>query len=426
MKRFINILAFIALISVSFSCTPEEAKPIAEFKEKILNLHATQSVDVTVELDKAAVEPISIAVEYLCNSNAYNTTGKSFDFAVGESSSTLTVTDLNLPAGESITMKLTPSDGVEIGTNYICVITKDAAETLIYNFSESSTDLVSEGIAKVSLTLTGLYSGNKFRAAEDMTIPVVIEGAGKDYVRLEEGVTGFTVAKGTNTATLKLLTTGEFTEESSATLKIGAYEGATLSAGEVSSVTINLTSYLNPSALTGTWEFSHIYEVEELVMWFEEYGDDPELLPINNEGFTLTFSEGENGTTLTPGGEGDFGNFFRTTSITLTEPYNLVAYGEVSGDYTAKESNMFQATSLDSGDKMFNSTFFKLAQANRAFSPDTETLGEAAISLRLTEEGNLELTIRDYDCPPFGELWWTEGDFDPEMFGFCCVFTKAE
>ena len=62
MKRLINILAFIALISVSFSCTPEEAKPIAEFKEKILNLHATQSVDVTVELDKAAVEPISIAI----------------------------------------------------------------------------------------------------------------------------------------------------------------------------------------------------------------------------------------------------------------------------------------------------------------------------------------------------------------------------
>lgn len=428
MNKLFRLLAFAAIISLPFACTPEEEAPSAEFKDKILALHATQSVEVTVTLDKPAVEAVSIPVEFTCASNGFNTSAKNFDFATGESSKSMTVTDLNLPAGESITMKLLPVKGVTIGTNFTCVITKDAEETLIYTFSSAATELVSNGTSNVTLSLTGLYSGAKFMAAEDMIIPVVFEGEGKDLIGLEEGVTGFKVVKGGNTATLKLIGKSEIESKSTAVLKLGTFEGAPLSAGEISSVTVSL-SVFDINDLLGTWTFSEVYDVDELAFWFEDMEDDPTLLPLNNEGFTLNFSEDKDGNLiLTPGTTGDFANFFRTATVTFTSPWSLCASNEITGKYSAKELNMFHAESLGISEGV-NNTFFELSQANRAFSSETETLGKSVISLRITEDGDLELSLRDYDTPPFGEMWWDydeEAGFDPEMFGFLSVFTKAE
>ncbi len=423
MKRLLNILAFVAVLSASLSCEPENLNPTAEFKDKFLVIPSGQSVEVVVNLDKPAAAAVSVPVEVSSTSDAYQVSGQTFDFAEGESSATLIVTDAGLPESGSVTLKLLAAEGIQVGTNYTCVITKVPTEILVYNFARSNISLVSGGTANIKLTLEGQYSGKNFRAAEDIVIPVVISGEGQSNVQFEEGVVGFTVNQGSNTATLKLIG-GEFEAASSASLSLGNVEGVSLTAGETEVVNIELCTYLDPAELVGTWNFSHIYEVEELSMWFEEMEDDVTLLPLNNEGFTLTFAEGADGSiTLTPNNTGDFAKFFRTATITHTTPVNLVATCVATGAYTALESNQYR--DLEAGAQFFTNTFFKLSNANRAFDT-TESLGESVISLRLTENGDLELTIRDYDTPPFGEMWWDDENFDPEMFGFCSVFTKAE
>ncbi len=422
MKRLLNILAFVAVLSASFACEEVNVNPTAEFKDKILTLQAAQSVEVVVNLDQPAVAAVSIPVEITCESEAYQVSDQSFDFAEGGSSASITVTDAGLPAGESITLKLLSVEGIQIGTNFTCVITKAAPKTLVYNFGSASVDLVAGGTAKVTLSLT--ESGANFVAAVDMNIPVVLEGEGKDWIGFEEGVTGFTVKQGQNTAVLQLIAVADFTEEKTVTLTLGDYQNATLVAGETGSVSVKLCNALSAADLVGTWTYNQTYAVEEIMLWFEEGGDDTSLLPLNNEGFTLTFAEDENGNvTLTPGTTGDFAKFFRAASLTLTEPVNLTSYGENTGAYTALDLNMFLAEAV-SAEAPFNYTFFELSSANRAFSAETETLGAAVIALRLTEDGDLELSFKDYDQPPFGEIWWD--GFEPDMFGFCSVFTKAE
>lgn len=127
--------------------------------------------------------------------------------------------------------------------------------------------------------------------------------------------------------------------------------------------------------------------------------------------------------TLTTNGKGDFANYFREATITLTEPKNYSTEGVVLGKYTVEEINMFQAEVIDDDSVIF--TYYLLSNANRAFSADDEELGESVIAFRLTNDGKLEMQFRDYDMPPFGEMWWDD-DFDADMFAFCSVFTKEQ
>ncbi|MBQ5528355.1 MAG: hypothetical protein IIU05_04825, partial [Bacteroidales bacterium] len=174
--------------------------------------------------------------------------------------------------------------------------------------------------------------------------------------------------------------------------------------------------------LAGTWKFAEVFDLEEIELWFEEGEDDPSLLPVNNENFTLTFTEDvETGeVTLTPGGTGDFANYFREAKVTLTNPMNCSTKAVILGDYTTYECNMFEAEVLEGAPFVY--TYYALSNANRAFSAKTEALGTGVICVRLDEAGDLILQIRDYDTPPFGESWWD--GYDADMFSFCSRFTK--
>jgi len=77
-------------------------------------------------------------------------------------------------------------------------------------------------------------------------------------------------------------------------------------------------------------------------------------------------------------------------------------------------------TAMENG---ISSIFFKLSAANRAFSKEINNVGEAYISFRIVEGGKMELTIRDYDRPPFGTNSWNDSSFDVDKFGFTALFT---
>ena len=175
-----------------------------------------------------------------------------------------------------------------------------------------------------------------------------------------------------------------------------------------------------PEALLGTWTFDHVFDIEEVEEFFGDEGDDITLLPTHNEGFTLTFEKDDAGIiTVTPNDKGDFAKFFRTASVTPTEPINYSSEGIVTGMNTVSEINMFMA-SEDYG--VHTCSYYRLSEANRAFSSEVETLGEAVVIFTLVE-GGLQVEFRDYDTPPFGEMWW-DPDFDADMFGFASLFVK--
>ena len=412
MKRIYHIIAAV-LVTVLMSSCKEDLTPTANFTETLVNLHPSQSVDLSVKLDRPAETALSIPVEFACESNAYSVSDKAFKFAQGSNTASITLTDIDLPAGVTVSAKLVASAQAYVGVNYSCFVVKDESEAYSVQFSSSSVELNSCGKATLGITLTGAYSGTKFKAPEDIKIPFSISGEGADLVSVQDGLTEFTVPKGNNSASV-VLQCAETFEEGSAVFSLAGDAGK--------QVTLKIKSF-SPASLVGEWVFSRVYDEDEMVIWFEELEDDSSLLPLNNEGFTLTFTEGEDGkVTLTPG-EGDFANFFRVSEVSLTEPVNCSSEGKIVGPYQCSELNMFQAE--DPGlEEPVVYTYFKLSPANRAFSADTESAGDGVVAFRINDEGNLEMMFRDYDQPPFGENWWD--GFDQDMFGFCSLFTRVE
>ena len=299
-----------------------------------------------------------------------------------------------------------------------------SAEMVVYTFSQKKLELIESVTA--TITLSGQVSGKDFKAQEDISLPFTVEGDAAIAVKSE--ATAFVVKAGTNTASVTFTLDVEKAEElasENAIVKIERPEG--ILPGDIAQLRLKVHSGIQtPSALVGKWEFDHIYDLDELVYWFEEMGDDASLLPVSNGDYLLVFTEDEETgeVTLKPEGNADFGAFFREAIVTLTSPVGLGSDDEVLGKYTAKCNNMYMADEDDSNVNMIF-TFYKLSVANRAFDVESESLGEAVISIRFDEEGDLQLILRDYDTPPFGEMWWEDGKFDPEMFGFAALFTKV-
>lgn len=191
--------------------------------------------------------------------------------------------------------------------------------------------------------------------------------------------------------------------------------------GDNESAEYTLYSANIPEAILGTWSFSKVFAVDELIGWFELEEDNPSLLPLNNEGFTLTFTKDESGVvTVTPNDKGDFASFFREATMIPTKPIHYSSEGKPMGKNAVSECTMFMAYD---GYEVHTNAYYLLSAANRAFSKDNEAIGEAVVVFTIVD-GDLTVEFRDYDKPPFGIKWWKDEKFDPDMFGFASLFTK--
>lgn len=429
MKKILTLAA--ACLAVAMACNKQAVEvPKAEFATNLYTVPTLGSVELSVSLDKAAPSAISIPVTFggsAVKGTEYSVSAEKVNIAAGAKAGSITVTDLGLSADKTVTLSLGAGDGYTLGTKYLATVTPEPLEVLIYSFKAAQTELVES--ATITITLSGQQSGAGFKAPADLSIPVKVSGANADAVVLS--APAFTVLKGQNSASLTLTPDASKTADltSDARVKIDVDREAasrTLLPGDIGTVTVKLHSGIQvPARLVGTWAFDRVYDLEEIEMWFEEVEDDPDELPSHNEGFTLTFTEDEESgeVTLTPGAEGDFAQYFRTATVTMAAPKNLTAEGVVMGEYTASELNMFMAE--DPGyDAPVIWTFYKLSNVNRSFDNSSEDLGEAVISFRFTEDGDLEMALRDYDAPPFGFMWWDDTRFDADMFSFASLFVK--
>ena len=430
-----KILSFIAAgLVIAVACTKEEL-PKAEFETNLYKVLSQSPVDVVVKMDKAAPAALSIPLSFggsAVKGTDYTVSAESVSIEAGATSGFVTITDTGLTDDKTITLSIAGGQTYQVGTKYLTTVTLDSQESLIYSFKASKADLIESVI--VTISLTGEKSGAKFKASADLDIPIKLEGDGSAYV---VDPVKFTVPKGQNSASVTLTpdpakkeALAALTADPSLTLSVNRTAASrTFLPGDIESMKVRVHCGLQlPSRLVGTWTFQKIFAQDEVEFFFEEGGDDISLLPLNNQGFTLSFTENEETgvVTLTPGGTGDFLNFFRTATVSLATPINYTAEGVPQGNYTVSELNMFiGADETDGYDSPAVFTYYKLSQANRAFDKNKVNLGEAVIAFRLNDSGKLEMMLRDYNTPPFGEMWWDPGSFDPDLFGFASLFAIA-
>ena len=428
---FKRILTFVAAAAaaVTISSCQKDDKPTVEFEKSLYTAYAKRSVDVKVILSEPATENVSVMINS-SGANAgtdFELTGVPVTIKAGETSGTFSVKNLNLTQASPLNLGIECPSGYDLGTKFVTIVAPDPEETLVYSFELTKADVLGSYVAKIKVT--GVTSGDKLSLNDDVIIPLKITGEAAPYVVFDPATRMYkpysgphaVLKAGKSTATFKFSLKDGFKDGDKVGVTVDMDAAVRFIPGDNESAEYTLYSVKVPDAILGTWTFSKVFAVDELIGWFEMEGDNPSLLPLNNEGFTLTFTKDESGVvTVTPNDKGDFASFFREATMIPTNPINYSSEGKPMGENAVSECTMFMAYD---GYKVHTNAYYLLSAANRAFSKDNEAIGEAVVVFTIVD-GDLTVEFRDYDKPPFGIKWWKDEKFDPDMFGFASLFTK--
>ena len=411
-------MAILTLALFSVACS-EDGKITVEFEKTLYTVHGGGSVDIAVNVSEPAASDISIGLLFSGSASAdkYAASFDTVTIPAGETTGTVTISDIRISQEEQIVVGIVSCPaGYTPGAKSVTIVTVDAEELLVCSFATTSDNAI--GSYRARIDVSGAVSGKDLSLNEDVVIPLTASGAAASYLNFG-GEPHALLKAGDKVAIAEFSLKPGFEEGAEVKLSIKEGEDRIL-IGNNETITLKLYGAEIPEALLGTWTFDHVFDIEEVEEFFSEMEDDITLLPTHNEGFTLTFEKDDAGIiTVTPNDKGDFAKFFRTATVTPTEPINYSSEGIVTGMNTVSEINMFMA-SEDYG--VHTCSYYRLSEANRAFSSEVETLGEAVVIFTLVE-GGLQVEFRDYDTPPFGEMWW-DPEFDPDMFGFASLFVK--
>ena len=418
MKYLSKLMAILTLALFSVACS-EDGKITVEFEKTLYTVHGGGSVDIAVNVSEPAASDISIGLLFSGSASAdkYAASFDTVTIPAGETTGTVTISDIRISQEEQIVVGIVscPS-GYTPGAKSVTIVTVDAEELLVCSFATTSDNAI--GSYRARIDVSGAVSGKDLSLNEDVVIPLSASGAAASYLNFG-GEPHALLKAGDKVAIAEFSLNPGFEEGAEVKLSIKEGEDRIL-IGNNETITLKLYGAEIPEALLGTWTFDHVFDIEEVEEFFSEMEDDITLLPTHNEGFTLTFEKDDAGIiTVTPNDKGDFAKFFRTATVTPTEPINYSSEGIVTGMNTVSEINMFMA--MEDYD-VHTCSYYKLSEANRAFSSEVETLGEAVVIFTLVE-GGLQVEFRDYDTPPFGEMWW-DSEFDADMFGFASLFVK--
>lgn len=418
MKYLSKLMAILTLALFSVACS-EDGKIAVEFEKTLYTVHGGGSVDIAVNVSEPAASDISIGLLFSGSASAdkYAASFDTVTIPAGETTGTVTISDIRISQEEQIVVGIVSCPaGYTPGAKSVTIVTVDAEELLVCSFATTSDNAI--GSYRARIDVSGAVSGKDLSLNEDVVIPLSASGAAASYLNFG-GEPHALLKAGDKVAIAEFSLNPGFEEGAEVKLSIKEGEDRIL-IGNNETITLKLYGAEIPEALLGTWTFDHVFDIEEVEEFFGEMEDDITLLPTHNEGFTLTFEKDDAGIiTVTPNDKGDFAKFFRTATVTPTEPINYSSEGEVTGMNTVSEINMFMATE---DYDVHTCSYYKLSEANRAFSSEVETLGEAVVIFTLVE-GGLQVEFRDYDTPPFGEMWW-DPEFDPDMFGFASLFVK--
>ncbi len=425
-------MATVAIAVISLASCNKNNNPVIQFDKTLYTVYEGGEVVIGITVSEPSDADILVPLRFNdgpVKNVDYTVSSETVTIPAGQTVGYVTLTNISMTVEKPLAMSFELPAGYSYGLRLLAIVNPDSQEAIVYQFATDKTYANESVIATIKVT--GSVSGSDLVTPEDIYIPLVLEGEGSSALTFvpensssaaqPESEVYALLRSGETKATVRFTVADGFSGDLNAVLSVDNSEDNRFIAGDNSTLSINVRGLQTPDKLLGTWVFSKVYDLDEVEEFFAEMDDDPELLPTHNEGFTLTFAQGADGeVTVTPGGTGDMLNFFRTATVSLTEPMNTVSGAVTLGKYTAYENNMFIA---DVAETYQTNTYYKLSSANRAFSSSDESLGEAVVVFSLTDNG-LNVEFRDYDTPPFGEMWWEDGKFDPEVFGFASLFVR--
>ena len=337
MKKF--LLAFGCIGLLLGSCKKDEVSQTTFAFEKA-NYEITEDGAVTVKVIASAPVAEDITLGFTAGGSAekgsdYNLSAESFTFASGESEATVDVTFTAINMEEldiTLSLQAPTSAGYALGETVQTRIAVPAKETVHYHFTTTNLDLITEMEVTLNLvTESAAMQGTEYLAPQEFHLPFTITTTaipGTDY-EIKDNATEFVFAKGTNSATItlvsKMTTVPDQAPVISITIdedKIPAEYKELFAPGAPEKFEVNFGKPLSDEII-GKWAYSSFPIIDDseadgwlLEMMISEAGDVMTDLPHNNTPSDIIEFKYENGVNkMITSLSGDLANYFMDCEI---------------------------------------------------------------------------------------------------------------
>ena len=376
MKKF--LLAFGCIGLLLGSCKKDEVSQTTFAFEKA-NYEITEDGAVTVKVIASAPVAEDITLGFTAGGSAeqgsdYTLSAENFTFASGESEATVDVTFTAINMEEldiTLSLQAPTSAGYALGETAQTRIAVPAKETVHYYFTTTNLDLITEMEVTLNLvTESAAMQGTEYLAPQEFHLPFTITTTavpGTDY-EIKDNATEFVFAKGTNSATITLVSKMTTVPDQAPVISITIDEDKIpdeykelFAPGAPEKFEVNFGKPLSDEII-GKWAYSSFPIIDDseadgwlLEMMISEAGDVMTDLPHNNTPSDIIEFKYENGVNkMITSLSGDLANYFMDceisdiTSMTYTwyyystpRPLNAISAT------LSKVNHNFSATSTD-------------------------------------------------------------------------------
>ena len=425
MKKF--LLAFGCIGLLLGSCKKDEVSQTTFAFEKA-NYEITEDGAVTVKVIASAPVSEDITLGFTAGGSAekgndYTLSAESFTFASGESEATVDVTftainmeDLDI----TLSLQAPTSAGYALGETAQTRIAVPAKETVHYYFTTTNLDLITEMEVTLNLvTESAAMQGTEYLAPQEFHLPFTITTTaipGTDY-EIKDNATEFVFAKGTNSATITLVSKMTTVPDQAPVISITIDEDKIpdeykelFAPGAPEKFEVNFGKPLSDEII-GKWAYSSFPIIDDseadgwlLEMMISEAGDVMTDLPHNNTPSDIIEFKYENGVNkMITSLSGDLANYFMDCEISdiTSMTYKWYYYS------TPRPLNAISAT---------------LSKVNHNFSATSTDEKSATVyfGFSTTSSGRqLHVFVRDYTPTDFltgtytayeGNTWYNQID----------------
>ena len=421
------LLAFGCIGLLLGSCKKDEVSQTTFAFEKA-NYEITEDGAVTVKVIASAPVSEDITLGFTAGGSAekgsdYTLSADSFTFASGESEATvdITFTAINMEDLDiTLSLQAPTSAGYALGETVQTRIAVPAKETVHYHFTTTNLDLITEMEVTLNLvTESAAMQGTEYLAPQEFHLPFTITTTavpGTDY-EIKDNATEFVFAKGTNSATItlvsKMTTVPDQAPVISITIdedKIPAEYKELFAPGAPEKFEVNFGKPLSDEII-GKWAYSSFPIIDDseadgwlLEMMISEAGDVMTDLPHNNTPSDIIEFKYENGVNkMITSLSGDLANYFMDCEISdiTSMTYKWYYYS------TPRPLNAISAT---------------LSKVNHNFSATSTDEKSATVyfGFSTTSSGRqLHVFVRDYTPTDFltgtytayeGNTWYNQID----------------
>lgn len=256
-RKILTFMATVAIAVISLVSCNKDNNPVLQFDKTLYTVY--EKGEVTIGICVSEPSDADIVVPLRFNDGPvkdvdYTMSSESVVIEAGQTVGYVTLTNISMTADKPLAMSFEVPTGYSYGLRLLAIVNPDSQEALVYQFTTDKTYANESVVATIEVT--GSVSGDDVVTAEDIYIPLVLEGEGSSALTFvpdnsasdsqPESEIYALLRAGETKATVRFSVADGFSGDLDAVLSVDNEDNSRFIAGDNSILSINVRGLQTP------------------------------------------------------------------------------------------------------------------------------------------------------------------------------------